>query len=89
MFGDELNAINISGIVVVNIGVLFYKATLHLSKTKDKSTHKIEVDNKYVLCLSDDDCDDDLICEEDCKHHGGSGHSQIDPALRTCTIQKI
>ena len=82
MFGDRLNAINISGIVVVNIGVLFHKATLHLSKTKDDATKKIEVDNKYVLCLSDDDCNDDLICEEDL-----SGRN--DPALRSCTIQKI
>lgn len=61
-FGDSLNAINISGIIIVNIGVLLHKVTLPLSKSKHKEHQKIEEDSQYFLCISDDDdSNDDFI----------------------------
>merc|ERR1712127_481284 len=34
LFKDQLNFVNTSGIVVVFMGVLLYKSTLHMSKTE-------------------------------------------------------
>lgn len=35
-FGDKLNVINVSGIVVVFLGIFLYKVTLHISKTQQQ-----------------------------------------------------
>ena len=37
MFGDNLNVVNVSGIVVVFLGVFFYKVTLHLGKMEKEN----------------------------------------------------
>ncbi len=58
-FGDSLNAINISGIFVVNIGILLHKVTLNLSKSENKECQKIEEESHYFLCISDDDDSND------------------------------
>eukprot|EP00584_Thalassiosira_punctigera_P010804 CAMPEP_0172546064 /NCGR_PEP_ID=MMETSP1067-20121228/15887_1 /TAXON_ID=265564 ORGANISM="Thalassiosira punctigera, Strain Tpunct2005C2" /NCGR_SAMPLE_ID=MMETSP1067 /ASSEMBLY_ACC=CAM_ASM_000444 /LENGTH=291 /DNA_ID=CAMNT_0013332935 /DNA_START=729 /DNA_END=1604 /DNA_ORIENTATION=+ len=43
LFGDNLNAVNVSGIVVVFLGIFLYKVTLHISK---KKTQKKNLVNK-------------------------------------------
>lgn len=35
-FGDNLNVINVSGIIVVFLGIFLYKVTLHISKTQQQ-----------------------------------------------------
>ena len=37
IFGDNLNVVNVSGIVVVFLGVFFYKVTLHLGKMEKEN----------------------------------------------------
>lgn len=48
LFGDNLNVINLSGIVVVFLGVVFYKVTLHLSKSeKEKLPEESENQTQF------------------------------------------
>lgn len=73
VLGDSLTAFNISGIVVVNIGVLFHKVTLP-SKSNYDGSQKNEVDNNYVLHLNDDDdCNDDYNYDDDLSALLGEG----------------
>ncbi len=74
-FGDSLNAINISGIIIVNIGVLLHKVTLPLSKSNNKEHQKVEEDSQYFLCISDDDdSNDDFVPDaEDYQPDRGRG----------------
>ena len=37
-FGDDLNIVNVSGIIVVFCGVFLYKVTLHLSNSEKENT---------------------------------------------------
>ena len=57
LFGDNLNAVNVSGIVVVFLGVFLYKATLHLSHVeKDVSE---ESNSNFTRIDSDDVYEDE------------------------------
>lgn len=83
LFGDSLNAINIFGIFVVNIGVLIYKVTLHLSQSENDKCQKIEEDSQYCLCIGDDDYDvdsnNDFNYEEDLSARRGTRRPKPDP----------
>jgi len=57
LFGDSLNVVNISGIVVVFLGVFLYKATLHLNNAeKDFSD---ESNPNFARIKSDDVYEDE------------------------------
>jgi len=45
VFGDNLNTINISGIVVVFSGIFLYKVTLHISKTEQHNMDESEIES--------------------------------------------
>jgi len=54
LFGDELNVINISGLIVVFLGVFLYKVTLHISKMeKETSSGNIQKDTQFSRIASD------------------------------------
>lgn len=58
-FGDDLNIINVSGIVVVFFGVFLYKVTLHLSKA-EKEVDAGETDSVFSRVSSLDAYDDEM-----------------------------
>jgi len=55
VFGDQLNAINISGIIVIFMGVLLYKVSLHLNHQRETLSADIEIDAEFSQVHGDDD----------------------------------
>lgn len=81
MFDDNLNVINVSGIVVVFLGVLLYKVTLHLSKPENTERWVNEEDNKYFSRVSLSDIgSDEFNYEEDASARRGK-RSRSDPDI--------
>jgi hypothetical protein len=66
LFGDNLNIINVSGIVVVFLGVLLYKVTHYLSAEKESFTSD-ENDKSYFSSISQVDGSDVFVYEDDDK----------------------
>jgi hypothetical protein len=86
MFDDSLNVINVSGIVVVFLGVLLYKVTLHLSKSESDESWPNEDDNKYFSRVSlSDVSNDDFNYEEDVAARRGK-RSRSDPDIALMLI---
>lgn len=54
-FGDNLNVINVSGIVVVFLGVFLYKITLHLSNLEKENMPSDTEDNTHFSRISSGD----------------------------------
>lgn len=56
LFGDELNAVNISGIIVIFMGVFLYKVTLHINhQRRDGASAEIDSgDAEFSQVLSDE-----------------------------------
>ena len=59
LFGDQLNVINISGIVVVFLGVFLYKATLHLNNSEKDPSIESENNRNFTRINSDDVYEDE------------------------------
>lgn len=59
IFGDELNVINVSGILVVFLGVLLYKITHHMANSADKEIVAEDGDNGRFSRLSSGDLYED------------------------------
>mmetsp|Transcript_9583 Transcript_9583/g.14784 ORF Transcript_9583/g.14784 Transcript_9583/m.14784 type:complete len:444 (+) Transcript_9583:95-1426(+) len=59
IFGDDLNVINISGIVVVFMGVFLYKATLLLNNAEKDISNEIESNPDFSRINSDDVYEDE------------------------------
>eukprot|EP00986_Skeletonema_menzelii_P007136 scaffold2763_cov155-Skeletonema_menzelii.AAC.7 len=59
IFGDALNVINISGIVVVFLGVFLYKATLHLNNSEKDPGTESESNRHFTRINSDDVYEDE------------------------------
>lgn len=86
MFDDNLNVINVSGIVVVFLGVLLYKVTLHISKSDNSESWINEDDNKYFSRVSlSDVSNDDFNYEEDVAIRRGK-RSRSDPDIALMLI---
>lgn len=61
VFGDQLNAVNISGIIVIFMGVFLYKVTLHLNhmKSENSSADSQIVGAEFTHVHGDDDYDNE------------------------------
>ena len=59
IFGDELNVINVSGILVVFLGVMLYKITLHISHSPEKEIVAEGDDNGRFSRISSGDVYED------------------------------
>ena len=56
VFGDQLNAVNISGIIVIFMGVFLYKVTLHLNHMKSENlTADSQTGAEFTHVHEDDD----------------------------------
>ncbi len=64
LFGDNLNIINVSGIVVVFLGVFLYKVTHYLSAQKE-SCLTDENDKSYFSSISQVDGSDIFVYEDE------------------------
>jgi hypothetical protein len=64
LFGDNLNIINVSGIVVVFLGVFLYKVTHYLSAQKESSATD-ENDKSYFSRISQADGSDIFVYEDE------------------------
>ena len=64
-FGDNLNVINVSGIVVVFLGVLLYKITFHLANSeKENKVTSATDDSSHFSRLSSSDINDSFVQEK-------------------------
>jgi len=59
IFGDQLNVINISGIIVVFMGVFLYKATLHLNNAEKDISNENESNPDFTRINSNDVYEDE------------------------------
>jgi hypothetical protein len=64
LFGDNLNIINVSGIVVVFLGVFLYKVTHYMSAEKESNIND-EKDLSYFSSISQVDGSDIFVYEDD------------------------
>jgi hypothetical protein len=64
LFGDNLNIINLSGIIVVFLGVFLYKVTHYLSAEKESRSND-ENDKSYFSSISQVDGSDIFVYEEE------------------------
>lgn len=78
-FGDNLNIINVSGIVVVFLGVVLYKVSLHLSKP-EKENLDIE-NNSHFSRISSSDFSDEFVYEDECSGSQRQKRSRSDPDI--------
>lgn len=79
VFDDNLNVINVSGIIVVFLGVLLYKVTLHISRS-EKESRISEDEHKFFSRVSLSDVSDDFAYEEDSSSRRGK-RSRSDPDI--------
>ncbi|KAL7535452.1 hypothetical protein ACHAXR_006492 [Thalassiosira sp. AJA248-18] len=78
-FGDDLNLVNVSGIVVVFFGVFLYKVTLHLSKAEEKDqiqSSDLENNTQFSRISSLDVYEDETI-----PHNVKRVHKDSDPDI--------
>jgi hypothetical protein len=55
VFGDQLNAVNISGIIVIFMGVFLYKVTLHINHNQREAlSTDVESDAEFSQVNADD-----------------------------------
>ena len=82
-FGDDLNVVNISGIIVVFLGVFLYKVTLHLStmeKENSVTTSASDIeDSGHFSRISSGDMN--FAHEEEVSPRRGKRQKNSDPDL--------
>lgn len=81
LFGDELNAVNLSGICVVFLGVFLYKATLLINQMDvETPSADIENDAEFSRVRMEDAYDNEGISSER-RSKRLHGHKNSDPDL--------
>lgn len=78
LFGDDLNLINITGIVVVFLGVFLYKATLHLNREEKGASEESISHPNFTRIHSDDLYEDE---PPSTSLYGGKRKKNSDPDL--------
>jgi len=78
IFGDDLNLINITGIVVVFLGVFLYKATLHLNR-EEKGASEDSISHPNFQRIHSDDLYEDE--PPSTSLYGGKRKKNSDPDL--------
>lgn len=78
-FGDELNIINISGIIVVFMGVFLYKATLYFSRIdKETISDGAENESDFSRVTASDVYEDEPLSHTDENAYGSAPSFTID-----------
>jgi len=80
MFGDDLNIVNVSGIVVVFLGVFLYKITTHLSNLEKENLSSDTENNPHFARISSSDLGEIFSYEEELRRK--RSRSDPDIALR-------
>lgn len=89
LFGDQLNPINIAGIIVVMTGVFAYKVSIHLERTESAAHSPVETEEPEVTMIldsedtSENDPDEaDVIVGDPSPQnsHGSGWHHRINGA---------
>lgn len=81
VFGDQLNAVNISGIIVIFMGVFLYKITLHLNHMqRETAPGELESDAEFSQVHGEDDYDNEPSPRKELKRL----QKTSDPDLTLC-----
>jgi hypothetical protein len=87
VFGDQLNAVNISGIIVIFMGVFLYKVTLHINHNQREalSTEKNsdpDLTLRFRIDLEDEevrrDLTNNIALRGRSSPHSSNGNLEID-----------
>lgn len=82
IFGDQLNVINISGIVVVFMGVFLYKVTLHMNYAEKDISNENESNPDFTRINSNDVYEDEPPKTNSFLHKKSKKNSDPDLALK-------
>lgn len=80
VFGDQLNAVNISGIIVIFMGAFLYKVTLHLNHQRENVSAD-ESDAEFSQVHGEDDYDNEPASPRSMKRLQKNRNKTSDPDL--------